>query len=164
MLREPANGAKGVFRRAGIADCRGLDLLTHNRQVRVEWGDCSPAGRVFYPRFFEWVNPACHDMLDSGGLDHDTLRETYGLRGVVLKSVNMEFSTPAFLGDILNITSTVERIGNTSFTILHTAIRDSTIILTGTETRLWVLEDPANPSRIYRDRIPDRVREILSSG
>ena len=27
-------------------------MLTNTRTVRIEWGDCDPAGIVFYPRFF----------------------------------------------------------------------------------------------------------------
>ncbi|MBZ0217987.1 MAG: acyl-CoA thioesterase, partial [Fimbriimonadaceae bacterium] len=138
-------------------------MLTHIIDVQVEWGDCDPAGRVFYPRFFEWVNPSCHDMLDSGGLNHDVLTEGYGLRGVLLKSVNMDFKQPAFLNDQLRVTSKVERIGGTSFTIRHTITRDAELIVSGEETRLWVLEDPDDRKRVYTERIPDEVRAILKS-
>ena len=27
-------------------------MLTNRRTVRIEWGDCDPAGIVFYPRYF----------------------------------------------------------------------------------------------------------------
>jgi 4-hydroxybenzoyl-CoA thioesterase len=27
-------------------------MLTYVRNTRIEWGDCDPAGIVFYPRFF----------------------------------------------------------------------------------------------------------------
>ena len=28
-------------------------MLTNRRTIRIEWGDCDPAGIVFYPRYFE---------------------------------------------------------------------------------------------------------------
>ncbi len=28
-------------------------MLTNSRKVRIEWGDCDPAGIIFYPRYFE---------------------------------------------------------------------------------------------------------------
>ena len=28
-------------------------MLTNRRDVRIVWGDCDPAGIVFYPRYFE---------------------------------------------------------------------------------------------------------------
>ena len=27
-------------------------MLTNTRNTRIEWGDCDPAGIVFYPRYF----------------------------------------------------------------------------------------------------------------
>ena len=29
-------------------------MLTNIRTVRIEWGDCDPAGIIFYPRYFEF--------------------------------------------------------------------------------------------------------------
>src|SRR5438874_11131800 len=31
-------------------------MYTHRRQFRIEWGDCDPAGIVFYPRYFAMFN------------------------------------------------------------------------------------------------------------
>ena len=31
-------------------------MLTNTRLIRVQWGDCDPAGIVFYPRYFEWFD------------------------------------------------------------------------------------------------------------
>ena len=28
-------------------------MFTNSRTVRIEWGDCDPAGIIFYPRYFE---------------------------------------------------------------------------------------------------------------
>ncbi len=27
-------------------------MLSNSRSVRIEWGDCDPAGIIFYPRYF----------------------------------------------------------------------------------------------------------------
>ena len=32
-------------------------MLINRRTIRIEWGDCDPAGIVFYPRYFEWSMP-----------------------------------------------------------------------------------------------------------
>ena len=37
-------------------------MLTNTRTIRVQWGDCDPAGIVFYPRYFEWFD-ACTILL-----------------------------------------------------------------------------------------------------
>jgi hypothetical protein len=31
-------------------------MLINRRTIRIEWGDCDPAGIVFYPRYFEWFD------------------------------------------------------------------------------------------------------------
>ena len=28
-------------------------MLVNHRNVTIQWGDCDPAGIVFYPRYFE---------------------------------------------------------------------------------------------------------------
>ena len=30
----------------------GIAMASNARTVRIEWGDCDPAGIVFYPRYF----------------------------------------------------------------------------------------------------------------
>jgi 4-hydroxybenzoyl-CoA thioesterase len=30
-----------------------VNAFSNTRQVRIEWGDCDPAGIIFYPRYFE---------------------------------------------------------------------------------------------------------------
>src|SRR5688572_5132951 len=31
-------------------------MVTNERLIRVQWGDCDPAGIVYYPRYFEWFD------------------------------------------------------------------------------------------------------------
>ena len=31
-------------------------MLTVTRTVRIEWGDCDPAGIVYFPRYFEYFD------------------------------------------------------------------------------------------------------------
>ena len=30
-----------------------MTRFTNTRKVRIEWGDCDPAGIIFYPRYFD---------------------------------------------------------------------------------------------------------------
>lgn len=136
-------------------------MLSNKIQVRVEWGDCDPARIVFYPRYFAWVDASAHHMLEKGGLDHDHLIEKYGVRGLVLGRVGMDFKTTGLFGDTLDIESTVSRVGGGSFDISHTIHRANELILTGQETRIWAVEDPDSPVGISAEKIPGEVRTIL---
>jgi len=138
-------------------------LLSHHEKIRVEWGDCDPAKIVFYPRYFAWVDAAGHHMLEKAGLHHDTLLETYGVRGLVLGHVEMDFKSTAIFGDTLDIETTVSKIGGASFSISHTISRDQQPVLTGRETRIWAVEDPKSAAGITSTRIPPEIRKILTN-
>jgi len=36
-----------------LADEGIVTTFSNTRTVRIEWGDCDPAGIIFYPRYFE---------------------------------------------------------------------------------------------------------------
>lgn len=136
-------------------------MLTGRINFNVQWGDCDPARIVFYPRYFYWVDASSHHMLNGAGLHHDDLHERYKIRGLVLGKVAMEFKTPAFFGESIQIFSRISRIGGASFNIAHEIHRGDTLILTGEETRVWALDDPTKPSGIAAGPIPPEVRAAL---
>ena len=109
--------------------------------VRVRWGDCDPAGIVFYPRFFEWMD-ACSDQL------HKVLgiKRTGGaaLRGLPLVEVKAEFLAPAFVDDDLEVRAWVVTIGRTSLGLRYDFVRvsDGTVLARTTERRVHVTRDP----------------------
>ncbi len=51
------------------------------REVEVEWGDCDPAGIVFYPNFYAWFDASSHALLDALGFSHALLRERFSIIG-----------------------------------------------------------------------------------
>ena len=42
-------------------------MLTVSRNVRVEWGDCDPAGIVYFPRYFEYFDISTVGMFEALG-------------------------------------------------------------------------------------------------
>src|SRR5512141_2312256 len=46
-LFEPAHA------RPGLPGSDHAALVSNTRVVRIDWGDCDPAGIIFYPRYFE---------------------------------------------------------------------------------------------------------------
>jgi 4-hydroxybenzoyl-CoA thioesterase len=64
-------------------------------QVDVTFGDCDPAGIVFYPNIFKWLDRAFHDWLRPIG-GHASICERLGALGIGLmewgrKSVTLEY-------------------------------------------------------------------------
>ena len=55
-----------------------MGLLTNRRTIRVQWGDCDPAGIVFYPRYFELLNAAALGKHPNGVIGETELEQEYG--------------------------------------------------------------------------------------
>ena len=43
-------------------------MLTNTRTIRIQWGDCDPAGIVFYPNFFRWMDAATWHFFDAASI------------------------------------------------------------------------------------------------
>ena len=90
------------------------DVYTFTRGLQVRFGDCDPAGIVFYPRYFEMFNNLVEDWCAEGlGA---SFQELHGVRGLGLPIVNLacDFVAPSRLGDVLNAELRVERVGASS--------------------------------------------------
>lgn len=89
-------------------------------RVPVRFGDCDPAGIVFYPRYFEMINGLVEDWCGQalGTSFHDMhLRDGWGLPTV---HVETDFLAPSELGENLHAELRVKKMGGAS---LHLAIR-----------------------------------------
>lgn len=86
-------------------------------EVTVRFGDCDPAGIVFYPRYFEMFNNLVEDWCAQGlGI---SFRELHLQRGLGLPTVHVEtsFVAPSELGDLLRAQLRVQKIGGASVTL-----------------------------------------------
>jgi 4-hydroxybenzoyl-CoA thioesterase len=85
--------------------------------VTVRFGDCDPAGIVFYPRYFEMVNNLVEDWCAHGlGM---SFREMHLERGLGLPTVQVDtsFVTPSELGEVLRAELRVQKLGGASLTL-----------------------------------------------
>jgi 4-hydroxybenzoyl-CoA thioesterase len=86
-------------------------------EVTVRFGDCDPAGIVFYPRYFEMFNNLVEDWCAQAlGMG---FRELHLERGMGLPTVHVEtsFVAPSELGDVLRAELRVQAIGGASVTL-----------------------------------------------
>ena len=86
-------------------------------EVTVRFGDCDPAGIVFYPRYFEMFNNLVEDWC-AHGLG-TSFRELHLDRGLGLPTVHVDaaFIAPSELGDVLRAELHVQKIGGASLTL-----------------------------------------------
>lgn len=94
--------------------------MTYTIQKKVRFADCDMAGIVFYPRYFEMLNAVLEDWFENAlGCDFATLHQERGLGSPTVK-LDSEFVAPATLGEQMLVSINVEKLGNSSCSILYT--------------------------------------------
>jgi 4-hydroxybenzoyl-CoA thioesterase len=134
-------------------------MLTNTRIVRVQWGDCDPAGIVFYPRYFEWFD-ACTILLfeKATGMTKIRMLEKYGGAGLALLEARAVFKVASQYGEDLQIETEITEFRRSSFFVQHKVTKGGTLALEGFETRLWTVRDPADSKRLKSAPMPDEIR------
>ena len=103
---------------------------------QVHWGDCDPAGMIFYPTYFRWVDAASWALFESVGLTPQWMKAEH--IAMPLVSAQCEFLAPAVQGDRCEVRSRITRFGGKSFVVEHDIVRsDGTALAKGKETRVW---------------------------
>jgi 4-hydroxybenzoyl-CoA thioesterase len=129
--------------------------------VRVEFGDCDPAGIVFFPNFSRWMDAASLNFFVSCGvLPWRELVKTAGIVGTPLLEINTRFLRHATYGETLEIETSVIEWRAKVFIHSHVVKRGPDVICEGTETRLFIKRDPDDPARLYGIPIPPDIRAL----
>jgi 4-hydroxybenzoyl-CoA thioesterase len=77
-----------------------VTFRTNVTQRRIQWGECDPAGIVFYPRYFEMFDGATTGMFSAAtGLTKYQLFEIYKFAGYPMVDTRARFVVPCRFGD-----------------------------------------------------------------
>jgi 4-hydroxybenzoyl-CoA thioesterase len=133
-------------------------MITNERRVRVQWGDCDPAGIVYYPRYFEWIDASTILLFEKAtGLTKIKMLEKYGGAGLALLEARAVFKVASQYGDDIRIESRVTEFRRSTFLMHHRVTKGDVLALEGFETRLWTVRDPANGNRLKSGTMPPEV-------
>jgi 4-hydroxybenzoyl-CoA thioesterase len=89
------------------------------RVVRIEWGDCDPAGIIFYPTYFKIFDNATAMLFERAlGMNKNQYLKAYDFAGFPLVDTRAKFIRPTRYGDDVSVESTVN-FGKSSFTVEH---------------------------------------------
>ncbi|WP_295809203.1 acyl-CoA thioesterase [uncultured Nitratireductor sp.] len=106
----------------------------HHRRHRALFGDCDPAGIVYYPRFFAWFDQTFHDWLHAYG-GHRALCARLQAIGIGLTNADASFRSPAREGDLLETTLTISE-WNARHLLLDYEVRcGDRLVASGSERR-----------------------------
>ena len=127
---------------------------------RVEWGDCDPAGIIFYPTYFRWMDAAAWTFMESAGYDAKRMRAEH--LAMPLVSAQCDFIAPALQGDRCEVRSRIARFGGKSFVIAHEIVRaDGAQLAKGSETRVWGRCSAGPGSPMKGEAIPESLKARL---
>jgi YbgC/YbaW family acyl-CoA thioester hydrolase len=128
----------------------------------VHWGDCDPAGIIFYPTYFRWMDAATWAFMGSVGYSPKRMREEH--LSMPLVGADCKFLHPAQQGDRCEVRSRIARFGGASFVVAHEVVRgDGTTLADGSETRVWARYVSGPGSPIKAQPIPDEVKALFQA-
>jgi 4-hydroxybenzoyl-CoA thioesterase len=132
-------------------------------EVDVLFGDCDPAGIVFFPNFSKWMDASSlHFFMQCGVPPWRELVKTRGIIGTPLLEIHTKFIRPATYGERLQIETSVVEWGDKVFTHQHSVRRDGTLLCEGRETRAFCIKHPDDPDRIKAIPVPPDIKAMCS--
>ncbi len=128
-----------------------LDAGLWSTDIRIQFGDCDPAGIVYTPQFFHIFNVAVERWYeDALGLDYYAFIRDRRV-GVSYVSAHADFFVPGKMGKTLSVAIKVERVGTSSFVLVLHAFQGGREALRGRMTVVTTDLDRHRPIPIPQD-------------
>ena len=135
----------------------------HVHRVAVHFGDCDPAGIVFFPNFSRWMDQASLEFFLACGVPPwRELERQRGIVGTPLLEIHTRFLLPATYGDVLEVHTSIESWAAKTFTQRHVIRRGDDVICEGTEVRAFCVRDPVRPGRLRAAPVPEDIRALCA--
>jgi 4-hydroxybenzoyl-CoA thioesterase len=132
-------------------------------EVDVMFGDCDPAGIVFFPNFSKWMDASSLNFFVKCGVPPwRELVKTRGIVGTPLLEIHTRFMRPATYGERLQIHTSVTEWREKVFMHRHVVQRGDAGLCEGTETRAFVIHPPEAPDRIKAIPVPEDIKALCS--
>jgi len=132
-------------------------MASLTRAVRIEWGDCDPAGIVFYPRYIAMFDHSTTLLIEQAlGAKHELCR-IYAFAGYPVVENRARFLKPTRFGDDVVIETRFAGLGRSSFRLVHRLTLAGELAVEGFETRVWVVREASQPNRFRPQPLPREV-------
>ena len=132
-------------------------------EVEVMFGDCDPAGIVFFPNFSKWMDASSLNFFVKCGVP--TWRElfkTTGIIGTPLLEIHTRFMRTATYGETLQVHTSVQEWRSKTIQQKHIVMRGDTVLCEGLETRAFCIRHPDDPDRIKAINVPADIKALCS--
>jgi 4-hydroxybenzoyl-CoA thioesterase len=136
--------------------------------VNVQFGDCDPAGIVFFPNFLRWMDAASLAFfMECGVPPWRELVKTRGIVGTPLLEINTKFYKTVTYGQTITIATHVEEWRDKVIVQLHRVTRAGStpggtedLICEGREVRAFVRRDANDPDRLRAMPVPEDIKAL----
>ena len=136
---------------------------TTTHTVTIQFGDCDPAGIVFFPNYSRWLDASSLSFFMQCGVPPwRELVKTTGIVGTPLLEHQIKFHKTATYGETIVISTHVEEWRAKVFVQVHRVTRDGELLCEGRDTRAFVRRDPDNPDRIRAVAVPEDIKALCS--
>ncbi|WP_019864106.1 tol-pal system-associated acyl-CoA thioesterase [Methylovulum miyakonense] len=98
--------------------------------IRIYYEDTDAGGVVFYANYLKFFERARTERLRAMGYEQDELRNQEGILFVV-RSVQVDYLSPARFNDLLQVSAEVTLIKNASLTFTQAVARGNEVLATG---------------------------------
>ena len=140
-------------------------MFSNTRNTRIEWGDCDPAGIIFYARYFEIFDTSTTMLIECAlGMKKIEYLKAFDFLGHPVVETRAKFRLPTRFGDEIAVETALTACGRSSFKIEHRLSKSGVLAVEGFETRVWVIRDPGDPKRMKAQAIPPEVVARLTHG
>jgi 4-hydroxybenzoyl-CoA thioesterase len=137
-------------------------MLINRRTLRIEWGQCDPAGIVFYPQYLIILDTSTGWLFERTGLTPSAMRKKYGIVGMPIVEVGARFILPCRFDDEIVVESEVGEWGRSSFSVRHRILKGGELAFDGFEKRVWAAPHPERAGAIKAQPIPGEIIACLS--
>ncbi len=134
--------------------------MIYQRDIRVEFNHCDPAGIMFYPRYFEMTNSVVENFFRDIAKAPFEAMMAQG-EGVPTASIDATFHAPTRLGEILDWRLTVLRLGRSSIGLHLEAHAGGTHRITADLTLVFI--SSSGRPKTWPDEVRGRFIEFMES-
>ena len=132
-----------------------MTTFSNTRTVRIEWGDCDPAGIIFYPRYFEIFDASTTHLFEAAlGITKFQMFKNLEFAGFPLVRTHARFLKPTRFGDDVSVESKIT-FGRSSFDVEHRLTLKGDVCADCSETRVWVVRDAGGTLKSHT--VPETV-------
>jgi 4-hydroxybenzoyl-CoA thioesterase len=134
--------------------------MSFSTRIRVRFGDCDPAGLVYYPVLFHYCHVAMEDFFaERCGIPYDRLMKDERI-GFPTVNTQAEFFVPLVYGDEAEIEVSSTRVGRSSVTFKYSIRRAEDGVVCAHSTNVHV---SMNLDTRRAVPIPERYRLLFGS-